>query len=400
MQKPKLDTYFEKKGINVRFNTLGNDETLVRTFVSNFQSLVDLSKLKQSNHVKLSCYSNMYTFEPRTKYTGFESLQPLEKSFREKINFFVKDPQFSPLLLIEKSDNKIITENYKDVLKNDLQKIENILVYYSGGLDSELVCNSLIESGKKFTPVIFQWTNNNNDIINQHDLNYAFKFCKEKNLKPIIKTVNLETLWNSQEFEKLAIDTGIISPQIVTYAYIIELMSKEMPNATHLFGGEVRFKSNYLMDDGSFANLVYLEKITPSYNGQTYSVTTGLGVFASMTLFYYPDGNWDIRIQDGGVAASGAWYSPIGGGFPQDASFEIRATISENYQVNGGWTWASTYETITGAGVSVGAVFASGAGFQEGNIASAKFDIELRRIGQTSPVQSSSVTLEAGSIGI
>jgi hypothetical protein len=376
MQKPKLDTYFEKKGINVRFNTLGNDETLVRTFVSNFQSLVDLSKLKQSNHVKLSCYSNMYTFEPRTKHTGFELLQPLEKSFREKINFFVKDPQFSPLLLIEKSDNKIITENYKDVLKNDLQKIENILVYYSGGLDSELVCNSLIESGKKFTPVIFQWTNNN-DIINQHDLNYAFKFCKEKNLKPIIKTVNLETLWNSQEFEKLAIDTGIVSPQIVTYAYIIELMSKEIPNATHLFGGEVRFRSDYMVDNGDFANLVYLNKVSPlGYEGLTY--TDASAGIAFISLYYYDDGTWAV-VGQSGVQATGTWTTTPA------TTYEMKTDIDLT---------PGTYQTITGPTY----IAADIQNFSPPSDITVQFTMSVRVVGQTTPVVVSTIILQAVAI--
>ena len=56
---------------------------------------------------------------------------------------------------------------------------KNILVHFSGGIDSEIICRSFLENGHPFKAMIFRFENN----LNLHDIAYAVKFCKEYNIE-------------------------------------------------------------------------------------------------------------------------------------------------------------------------------------------------------------------------
>ena len=60
------------------------------------------------------------------------------------------------------------------------QKQGTLYLCYSGGLDSEYVLSVLLALKMKVKPVIMRTQ------YNSHETVYAFKFCKEKNLKPIV----------------------------------------------------------------------------------------------------------------------------------------------------------------------------------------------------------------------
>lgn len=65
-------------------------------------------------------------------------------------------------------------------------------VLYSGGLDSQYVCEVLLHLGMDFEPVIIELKNNNGEILNAHDIKYAYEFCESKNINPIKYDLNFE----------------------------------------------------------------------------------------------------------------------------------------------------------------------------------------------------------------
>ena len=79
-------------------------------------------------------------------------------------------------------------------------KTGDIYVMYSGGMDSEYVCNILIHMGIKFTPVIIKLSPN----YNPHDLHYAFEFCKSTGLDPLVIDFNFDEFVNSGEIVEMA----------------------------------------------------------------------------------------------------------------------------------------------------------------------------------------------------
>jgi len=64
-----------------------------------------------------------------------------------------------------------------DKIYNSTEK--KILIHYSGGIDSEVVCRSFLEAKRSFEVCIWRY----NDNLNKHDIDYAFKFCKKYDIK-------------------------------------------------------------------------------------------------------------------------------------------------------------------------------------------------------------------------
>lgn len=74
----------------------------------------------------------------------------------------------------------------------------HLYVLYSGGMDSEYVCEILLYLKMNFTPVII-------DIkYNAHDIDYAFKFCERKNIKPLVIDFNYDKFVESGEIVEIA----------------------------------------------------------------------------------------------------------------------------------------------------------------------------------------------------
>lgn len=417
----KIDKYFAKKGIGTIFNFLGHNPTLVHSFISNYRDLID-SKKKQSQYEKLPIYNSIYEIAPRHKMTGFESLSEQDVSFRQKISKYILEPQHPPLQLVENKDldSKL---DYKQNLVNFAKSVRNPLIYLSGGIDSELAAKAFLDAGIKPKFVIFEWLNNGKHIINAQEVFHAYRFCKKYRILPIIKQINVEELWQSTEFEKLAIDIQLVSPQLVTYAHMINIMNEDLHSVTHVFGGEVRFKTNYLMDDGSYSNIVYLDKTMPEYNGVSYNYTysasdpgaiNGLNhtlVYNNTLiaggywyLYFYTNGPGytDVSSQvlctpPGSLGAGpfyGTWTTT-----PWLVAYEARTTYVINSgpagtppTISSNPSWINLDQAALG-GTTTLVVDIVGPQPENTNSCSITWTIDVRVVGQTTPVVTSSYTV-------
>jgi hypothetical protein len=63
-------------------------------------------------------------------------------------------------------------------------------VFFSGGLDSQYVCEVLLKLGIDFDVVIIELQSSSGTIYNHHDIRWAYDFCHAKNLNP--KTYDLD----------------------------------------------------------------------------------------------------------------------------------------------------------------------------------------------------------------
>lgn len=408
MKKTVIDNYFERKGIKTRFNTLGYTDTLIRSYLKDFQTEVNNAYRKKSEDVKHSCYNKLYPVKPRPKFTGFETLKKQDSQFRKDVGLFVKTPQFSPLDTIEHNSNDDIEISYKEALLDSIKTIDNPLVYLSGGLDSEIVANAFIESGKSFTPIIYYYVDDYGNLLNKHDIGYAYAFCKKHGLFPVIKQLNLPKLWNTHEFKKLSIDLQIVSTQLVTYAYMIEQMSEEYPDYTHVFGGEVRFRSDYQYANRNY-NIVFLDKLIPAYSGNQYSSPAPLGgQYSTIGLLYNGDsltlaGYWEVQVYTEGFPGpltidSGVWTTT-----PELGPYEIIVTsatqlVRENPIYNRYSPLPGQVPTATEIGPYSYLIVYCEAGpdvpFGSLSLVTVAWDITARVIGEVSPAISSSITLQ------
>lgn len=393
----KIDQYFANKGIKTIFNCLGNNERLIRAYVSNFRNDADNHYLHNSQHTKIGTYNKLWTLQPRHKMTGFELLDKQDTKFRNFINKFIVEPQHSPMFLINNDEHEV-SLSYKQELINFVKTIENPLVYLSGGVDSELVASAMIEAGVKFNVVIFEWTNNGNHIINGSEIFHAYRFCKKHGIIPTIRQINIEKLWASDYFKRLAIDIQIQSPHLVTYAHAIKSMSLDYPTATHVFGGEVKFKTDYLLDDGNNSNLVFLDKLVPGYDGKTYtdSFVGNSSEIANLRLVYAGStGAWFVdSYHVGPFLESGNWTDTPA------VQYEFRIATISGF---GDGSYASSPSSTTGwttifqgfaAFTQICNLTAGTPGYGATNYATFTYGIEVRVVGETTPVQSSSITFQ------
>jgi hypothetical protein len=351
MLTSKINTYFKKKNINVIFNTLGCTEKLVNLYCKEMKQYLGNIDII-SNTVKHYCYSKYYNFEPRPKLTGFENLKTLDLKTRTQLKKHVSGLTGTPS--VDLSSIEPVEGSYLEELKNVLDRIKNPLLYLSGGLDSEFVAKTMVNANVKFTPVIFRWLNDDNQIINIDDILYAIDFCNNHKLTPIIRDINVEKLWTNPEFELLAKETNIESPQLNTYVYITELMAEEFPEATHLFGGEIRFRNITYADKQQTLMLMAKEPTANlDYNGQTYNITyvSSLNDSADVGIYlsYYLSGNytsnqpWNIGAWTDN--ASGTWNYTTGGTQTGDNWYMgiLGSTggIGFEFSTNGGTSWTT-----------------------------------------------------------
>lgn len=401
MLKLDMDTYFANKGISLRYNTLGNTEQLVRSYVKQFENDVNRSGRKRSEDIKFNCYSKLYDMTPRPKYTGFEGFTNIEKLFKNSVNKHITKPQYSSAgFCLDVKENSHTNIPYKYALIDSLKTAIDPVLYMSGGVDSELVAHALLEANVKFTTVIFEWTDKHGNIKNSHDLKYAYQFCKNHGLVPEIVQLDIETLWSTDYFKKLSIDLQISSPQLTTHAYMIEMMSAKYRHSTHLFGGEVRFRSNYLMDNGDYANLVFLNKVSPvGYNTKLYATSTeGAPAFTGLS-YYGNDGTWAINTSDPGALTG----TPTSGQFTTTPAFQYQFSItSVGVVVNSatgdvinsfGPGIPTAYSNIPSIGVSLCEV--NSYGTSGSGLITVQYSIDVRSTTEPGIVVSSSIGLQA-----
>lgn len=269
---PYLEKYFEDKNISVIFNAMGANQNLVKSYIKDTIDTVAQCQSKRSEYVKTVCYQSFYPeIQDRKKLTGFENFSELDLNFRKEI---APQIEIAQAVFSDNVNTPEHAESYKDALKTTLALYSNPLLYLSGGIDSELIAYAFLEANLKFTPVIFNWTNKAGEIQNTEDTKYAFDFCEKHSLTPIVETVDIETLWGSDEFKRLALDVQLVSSQLITHAWMTLYMNQKLPNSTHLFGGEVRYFANFKNSDHEITNLVTLTKVTPGYNNGTMTAFT------------------------------------------------------------------------------------------------------------------------------
>lgn len=196
----------------------------------------------------------------------------------------------------------------------------------------------------------------------------------------------------------------ILSPQLVTHAHCIFLMNEQFPDVTHVFGGEVRFK-NYLLDNGNTANLVFLDKLLPDYNGQTYVAESyGTCDNAWLQLIYdRDDGLYYIvktEMSTTTTTETGSWLDLTN--VSPATQFERRITNVVTYPIIGSnagditpaGPYPSAWQTITNPPlnlVNICSLYQINAGYLQYFDSAAIFDIEVRVVGQSSPIQSSNI---------
>jgi len=180
----------------------------------------------------MEVYQENYDITFREKYTGFENITELDRSIRAKLKLHLADNEIQNTY--EEIVAPEVTTTFREELKNNAARYADTfnLIYLSGGVDSEVTARAFLDAGVQFTPVIFIWVDSKDNVLNEHDTVYAFDFCSEFNLEPIIRKFDIETFWSSDELYEYCDKYMTSSPQILTYYKMVALIDKEISDGT------------------------------------------------------------------------------------------------------------------------------------------------------------------------
>ncbi len=88
------------------------------------------------------------------------------------------------------------------------EKQGNLFLCYSGGLDSEYVLAVFKSLGMPITPIIMRTQ------YNDHETQYAFKYCDENSITPVVIDLDYDKFVESGEFLKIATEYKIAAYQL------------------------------------------------------------------------------------------------------------------------------------------------------------------------------------------
>ena len=117
-------------------------------------------------------------------------------------------------------------------------------VLYSGGVDSQYVCEVLLKLKMDFEPIIIRLTGNNGEVYNQHDISYAFDFCTSKNITPIIYDLNFDDFVESGKIVEIAESVNCCSFALPATLHVVS----QLDGYTVIAGGDPCIKYNKSKD--------------------------------------------------------------------------------------------------------------------------------------------------------
>ena len=128
----------------------------------------------------------------------------------------------------------------------DYLKENNYKIFLSGGIDSENIANIFLQCNIRFTPIIVSYVHKDK-VLNDYDIAYAYKFCKENNLTPQVIDIDIVDFFSTGKFRKYAFEYKCDSPQ---FAPILHAFEKVDGNI--LYSGHQKI----------FTNLVYQSRLS------------------------------------------------------------------------------------------------------------------------------------------
>lgn len=126
-------------------------------------------------------------------------------------------------------------------------------VLYSGGIDSQYVCEVFLKLKMDFEAIIIRLLSNNGEVYNQHDISYAYDFCNTKNIKPIIYDVNFDDFVESGKIIEIAESVNCCSFAIPATLYV----ANQLDGYSIIAGGDPYIKYDEPTNTWLFEELEY-----------------------------------------------------------------------------------------------------------------------------------------------
>lgn len=133
---------------------------------------------------------------------------------------------------IDSPQNK--SANFHSVSKSVAEMIHanrqgKLYLMYSGGVDSEYVLNIFLSIGIDITPVIIKLNPN----YNEHDVKYAFDFCKSKGLNPLVIDLDFDHFVKSGTIVDIAREFRVGTYQLPSTFHVLNQLDGTIVMGSH-----------------------------------------------------------------------------------------------------------------------------------------------------------------------
>ena len=126
-------------------------------------------------------------------------------------------------------------------------------VLYSGGVDSQYICEVFLKLKMDFDTVIIRLVSDTGEVYNQHDIAYAYEFCEKNNITPIIYDVNFDDFVESGKIVEIAESVNCCSFALPTTFYV----ANKLDGYSIIAGGDPYIKYNESKNIWLFEELEY-----------------------------------------------------------------------------------------------------------------------------------------------
>lgn len=126
-------------------------------------------------------------------------------------------------------------------------------VLYSGGVDSQYICEVFLRLKMDFDIVIIRLLSDTREVYNQHDILYAYQFCAKNNITPIIHDLNFDDFVKTGKMLELAESVCCCSIPIPATLHV----AKQLDGYSIIAGGDPYIKYDKLNNVWLFEELEY-----------------------------------------------------------------------------------------------------------------------------------------------
>lgn len=100
-------------------------------------------------------------------------------------------------------------------------KVGKLQVLFSGGLDSQYVCEVFLKLGIEFETVIIELKDSQGISYNDHDTKWAYEFCNARKIKPVIYDLDFDNFVKSGKIVDIAESVECCATSIPHTLYVL-----------------------------------------------------------------------------------------------------------------------------------------------------------------------------------
>lgn len=166
------------------------------------------------------------------------------------------------------------TRKVKTYFEETTNAIENLYatktgkfqVLYSGGIDSQYICEVFLKLKMEFDTIIIRLISSEGEVYNQHDILYAYEFCKKNNITPITYDVNFDEFVKSGKIVEIAESVNCCSFAIPATLYV----ANQLDGYSIIAGGDPYIKYD------NFSNIWLFEELEYAHSSLRYYAKNNL----------------------------------------------------------------------------------------------------------------------------